>query len=249
MTPIQKQFGQVNDRIRQAEQSCHREGQVQLLAVSKTKPASMVREARALGQKDFGENYLQDALKKINLLADLKDISWHFIGPVQSNKTRDIARHFDWVHSVDRLKIARRLNDQRPDDLSPLNICLQVNVSNEPGKSGVMPEELPELVQAISRMPRLKLRGLMAIPAPEQDPEKQRIPFKILAEQQQQLNESLHVAMDTLSMGMTDDLEAAIYEGSTMVRIGTALFGARSHVGSNEMVPNKNNYLTGLKGP
>ena len=228
MTPIQRQFGQVNDRIRQAEQNCHREGQVLLLAVSKTKPASMVREAWELGQRDFGENYLQDALEKIDTLAGLKDISWHFIGPIQSNKTRDIASHFDWVHSVDRMKIAHRLNDQRPDDLPPLNICLQVNISSEPSKSGVKPQELPELVKSVSKMPHLKLRGLMAIPAPEQNPEKQRIPFKALAELQRQLNKSLQLDMDTLSMGMTDDLEAAIYEGSTMVRIGTALFGARS---------------------
>lgn len=228
MTLIQRQFGQVNDRIRQAEQNSHREGQVLLLAVSKTKPASMVREAWELGQKDFGENYLQDALEKMNSLADLKDISWHFIGPIQSNKTRDIASHFQWVHSVDRLKIAQRLNDQRPDDLPPLNICLQVNISHEESKSGVVPDELPELVKSISLMPHLKLRGLMAIPAPEQDTEKQRIPFKALAKLQQQLNNDLQLDMDTLSMGMTDDLEAAIYEGSTMVRIGTALFGARS---------------------
>ena len=229
MTPIQRQFGQVNDRIRQAEQNCQREGQVLLLAVSKTKPAAMVKEAWELGQRDFGENYLQDALEKMNTLADLKDISWHFIGPIQSNKTRDIASHFQWVHSVDRLKIAQRLNDQRPDDLPPLNICLQVNISEEASKSGVRPEQLPELVKTISQMPRLKLRGLMAIPAPEQDPEKQRIPFQALAELQQQLNENLQLDMDTLSMGMTDDLEAAIYEGSTMVRIGTALFGARDY--------------------
>ena len=229
MTPIQRQFGQVNDRIRQAEQNCQREGQVLLLAVSKTKPASMVREAWELGQRDFGENYLQDALEKINTLADLKDISWHFIGPIQSNKTRDIANHFQWVHSVDRLKIAQRLNDQRSEDLPPLNICLQVNISNEESKSGVKPKELPELVKLVSQMPRLKLRGLMAIPAPEQDQKKQRIPLKALAELQKQLNKNLQLDMDTLSMGMTEDLEAAIYEGSTMVRIGTALFGARDY--------------------
>ena len=229
MTPIQRQFGQVNDRIRQAEQNCHREGQVLLLAVSKTKPASMVREAWELGQRDFGENYLQDALEKINTLADLKDISWHFIGPIQSNKTRDIANYFHWVHSVDRLKIAQRLNDQRPDSLAPLNICLQVNISHEDSKSGLSPDELPELVKTIRQMPRLKLRGLMAIPAPEQEQEKQRIPFKALAELRQRLNSDFQLDMDTLSMGMTDDLEAAIYEGSTMVRIGTALFGARDY--------------------
>ena len=234
MTSIQRQFGQVNDRIRHAEQHCHREGQVLLLAVSKTKPASMVREAWELGQRDFGENYLQDALEKMDTLADLKDISWHFIGPIQSNKTRDIANHFQWVHSVDRLKIAQRLNDQRPEHLPPLNICLQINISNEESKSGVKPERLAELVSSISKMPRLKLRGLMAIPAPEQNQDKQRISFKALADLQKQLNSDFQLNMDTLSMGMTDDLEAAIYEGSTMVRIGTALFGARDYSDSKQ---------------
>ena len=226
---LQSQFGQINDRIRQVEQSCNRQGQVQLLAVSKTKPASMVRKAWHLGQRHFGENYLQDALEKIETLSDLKDISWHFIGPIQSNKTRDIARHFQWVHSVDRLKIARRLNDLRPDELSPLNICLQVNISNETSKSGITVDELPGLVSSIDQLPRLKLRGLMAIPAPESNPEKQRIPFRALREQLNYLNQSLQLDMDTLSMGMTNDLEAAILEGSTMVRIGTALFGARDY--------------------
>ena len=229
MTSLKHQFGQVNDRIRQAELLCHRQGQVRLLAVSKTKPASMVREAWELGQRHFGENYLQEALTKIEALADLKDISWHFIGPIQSNKTRDIASHFHWVHSIDRLKVAQRLSDQRPEHLPPLNICLQINTSGEASKSGISPEELPELVRTISQLPQLKLRGLMTIPAPESDPEQQKKPFQALAQMMDQINESQNLAMDTLSMGMTGDLEAAIQEGSTMVRIGTALFGARNH--------------------
>ena len=234
MTPLQSQFGQVYDRVRQAEQSCGREGQIQLLAVSKTKPADMVREAWSLGQRHFGENYLQEALDKIITLADLKDIHWHFIGPIQSNKTRDIASNFHWVHSVDRLKIAKRLNDQRPAELPPLNICLQVNISGEDSKSGVLLNELSELVAAVNELPNLKLRGLMAIPAPENDPDKQRTPFRTMAENLKALNEEQGLSMDTLSMGMTGDLETAIQEGSTMVRIGTALFGARDYSNKNQ---------------
>lgn len=227
MTLLQNRFQRVYDQIHQAEQTCHRQGQVQLLAVSKTKPASMVREAWHLGQKHFGESYLQEALGKIDELNALSDIHWHFIGPIQSNKTRDIASHFDWVHSVDRLKIAKRLNDQRPEELLPLNICLQVNISEETTKSGISLKELPSLIQSIIHLPNLKLRGLMAIPAPETDLEKRREPFKKLSHTLKALNEDLSLSMDTLSMGMTDDLEAAIAEGSTMVRIGTALFGTR----------------------
>ncbi|WP_419832693.1 YggS family pyridoxal phosphate-dependent enzyme [Endozoicomonas atrinae] len=227
MTLLKNRFQRVYDRIHQAEQACNRNGQVQLLAVSKTKPASMVREAWHLGQKHFGESYLQEALGKINELNDLSDIHWHFIGPIQSNKTRDISTHFNWVHSVDRLKIAQRLNDQRPQELSPLNICLQVNISGEGTKSGISLSELPSLVQSIASLPNLKLRGLMAIPAPEADPDCQREPFRALANALHTLNEEFSLAMDTLSMGMTDDLESAIQEGSTMVRIGTALFGSR----------------------
>ena len=198
-------------------------------AVSKTKPATMIREAWSLGQRHFGENYLQEALDKINTLADLKDIYWHFIGPVQSNKTREIASGFHWVHSVDRLKIAKRLNDQRPDELPPLNICLQVNISGETSKSGVPLDELSELVMAVSALPNIRLRGLMAIPAPERDPDKQRIPFQAIAEKLKALNEEQGLNMDTLSMGMTGDLDIAIQKGSTIVRIGTALFGARDY--------------------
>ncbi len=228
MTLLQNRFQRVYDRIHQAEQACNRNGQVQLLAVSKTKPASMVREAWHLGQKHFGENYLQEALGKMDELSDLADIHWHFIGPIQSNKTRDISSHFDWVHSVDRLKIAQRLNDQRPRELPPVNICLQVNISGEQSKSGISLHELPALVPSIARLPHLKLRGLMAIPAPETDPDRQREPFRALTNALHSLNTEFSLTMDTLSMGMTDDLEAAIQEGSTMVRIGTALFGSRT---------------------
>ncbi len=229
MTLLQNRFQRVYDRIHQAEQACNRDGQVQLLAVSKTKPASMVREAWHLGQKHFGESYLQEALGKINELRDLSDIHWHFIGPIQSNKTRDISNHFDWVHSVDRLKVAQRLNDQRPDELPPLNICLQVNISGEGTKAGIDLQALPSLVQSITNLPNLKLRGLMAIPAPEANTEKQCEPFRVLNNTLHALNKEFSLNMDTLSMGMTDDLEAAIQEGSTIVRIGTALFGSRNY--------------------
>lgn len=229
MILLQNRLQRVYDRIRQAEQACGRDGQVQLLAVSKTKPASMVREVWLLGQKHFGESYLQEALDKINELSDLSDIYWHFIGPIQSNKTRDISNHFDWVHSVDRIKIAKRLSDQRSDELPPLNICLQVNISGEDTKSGIDLQALPSLVQFVSSLPKLKLRGLMAIPAPETNTEKQCGPFRVLNNTLRALNEEFSLNMDTLSMGMTDDLEAAIQGGSTIVRIGTALFGSRSY--------------------
>ena len=224
---LQNRLKRVYERIHQAEQAYHRDGQVQLLAVSKTKPATMVRELWHLGQRHFGENYLQEALGKIQALADLTTIHWHFIGPIQSNKTREISSHFDWVHSVDRFKIAKRLNDQRPHTRPPLNICLQVNISNETTKSGVPLHELPTLAQSISELPQLRLRGLMAIPTPTNVPEKQREPFRLLAKTLHELNDSQALNLDTLSMGMTADLEAAIAEGATLVRIGTALFGAR----------------------
>ena len=232
MTILKSRFDQVFDRIHKAEQLSRRSGQVQLLAVSKTRPAEVIREAYALGQRHFGENYLQEALTKIRDLAELPDISWHFIGPIQSNKTRDIASHFHWVHSVDRLKIAKRLSEQRPDSLPPLNICLQVNISQEASKSGATLDHLPLLVKEIAALPNLKLRGLMAIPAPSDDPDLQRQPFVALARALKELNSELQMDMDTLSMGMTDDLETAIEEGATMVRIGTALFGARQYAES-----------------
>ncbi|MEO0437249.1 MAG: YggS family pyridoxal phosphate-dependent enzyme [Pseudomonadota bacterium] len=198
---------------------------ITLLAVSKTKPASAVRAAAEQGQRHFGENYLQEASEKIGTLSDL-DLIWHFIGPIQSNKTRAIASQFDWVHSVDRSKILRRLDEHRGDSLDPLNICLQVNVSGEASKSGVAPKELESLVQEAGDLPRVRLRGLMAIPAPE-------VTFERQFDQCMRLNESfyrckeLDPGLDTLSIGMSADLEAAIAAGSTMVRVGTAIFGAR----------------------
>jgi pyridoxal phosphate enzyme (YggS family) len=197
---------------------------VGLLAVSKTKPASDLREAFSAGLRDFGENYLQEALGKQTELSDLPLI-WHFIGPIQSNKTRAIAENFAWVHSVDRLKIAQRLSEQRPADLPPLNVCIQVNVSGEASKSGCAPEDLPALAQAIIALPNLRLRGLMAIPEPTDDSDEQNAAFAAVRTLQDQLN----LPLDTLSMGMSHDLEAAIAQGATWVRIGTALFGARNY--------------------
>jgi pyridoxal phosphate enzyme (YggS family) len=198
---------------------------VQLLAVSKTHPADVLRSAAAAGQRRFVESYLQEALEKIAALAG-HNLEWHFIGPLQSNKTRPIAEHFAWVHSVDRLKVAERLSAQRPERLPPLNVCLQVNVSGEASKSGCTLTELPALAQAVAKLPRLRLRGLMTIPAPSEDPAQQRLPFRRLREAQEQLiAEGLE--LDTLSMGMSDDLGAAIAEGATLVRVGSALFGAR----------------------
>ncbi|HSH56735.1 MAG TPA: YggS family pyridoxal phosphate-dependent enzyme [Halomonas sp.] len=199
-----------------------------LLAVSKTKPAAMIREAWHLGQRDFGENYVQEALDKQDELADLEGIVWHFIGPLQSNKTREVAEHFSWVHSVDRMKIARRLNDQRPTALEPLNVCLQVNISAEASKSGASLDELPTLAEAVLGMPQLRLRGLMAIPAPAKGLDAQRAPLARLRAALEELRERFPEApLDTLSMGMSDDLEAAVMEGATLVRLGTAIFGAR----------------------
>jgi pyridoxal phosphate enzyme (YggS family) len=197
-----------------------------LLAVSKTRPASDILALYRAGQRRFGENSLQEALQKMALL-DGYDIEWHFIGPIQSNKSRDIASHFSWVHSVERLKIARRLSEQRPDELPPLNICLQVNVSDEASKSGCGLDELPQLAAEVATLPRLRLRGLMAIPAPSDDPASQRRPFCTLREALERLQGN-GLALDTLSMGMSADLDAAIAEGATLVRIGTALFGPRN---------------------
>lgn len=201
---------------------------VTLLAVSKTKPESAVREALAAGQHAFGENYVQEGLAKIDALADLRaQIEWHLVGPLQSNKTRAVAEAFDWVHSVDRLKIAERLSAQRPPGLPPLNVCLQVNISCEASKAGLTPAELPAVAAAVAVLPGLRLRGLMAIPEPSADPALQRAPHRALRE----LLEALRVQglkLDTLSMGMSDDLEAAIAEGATLVRVGSAVFGART---------------------
>ncbi len=200
-----------------------------LLAVSKTKPASSVRLAWQHGQRAFGENYLQEALDKQAQLADLEDIVWHFIGPLQSNKTRPVAEQFAWVHSVDRLKIAKRLSEQRPAHLPPLNVCLQVNISREASKSGVLPEDALAMAREIAPLPGLALRGLMAIPAPAETLDAQRKPLAELRALLETLRAALPEApLDTLSMGMSDDLEAAILEGATLVRLGTAIFGARS---------------------
>ncbi len=195
------------------------------MAVSKTRPASAIRAAVAAGITDIGENYLQEALEKQAEIDD-PSINWHFIGPIQSNKTRSIAEHFDWVHSVDRLKIARRLNEQRPTHLPPLQVCLQVNISGESSKSGLTLEQLPALATELTGMERLKLRGLMAIPEASTDFAHQRQAFATL--KQALLSLSLqHPDMDTLSMGMSADMEAAIAEGSTLVRVGTDIFGPR----------------------
>ncbi|AFJ59300.1 MAG: YggS family pyridoxal phosphate enzyme [Pseudomonadales bacterium RIFCSPLOWO2_12_60_38] len=225
MSTIADNIGLVSQRIRAAADAVQRDASsIHLLAVSKTKPAQAVREAYAAGLRDFGENYLQEALGKQADLTDLP-LSWHFIGPIQSNKTRAIAEHFAWVHSVDRLKIAQRLSEQRPADLPPLNICIQVNVSGEASKSGCTPADLPALATAISALPRLKLRGLMAIPEPTEDRAEQDAAFATVRD----LQASLNLALDTLSMGMSHDLESAIAQGATWVRIGTALFGARDY--------------------
>lgn len=225
MSTIADNIGQVSQRIRAAADAVQRDASsIHLLAVSKTKPAQAVREAYAAGMRDFGENYLQEALGKQAELTDLP-LSWHFIGPIQSNKTRAIAENFAWVHSVDRLKIAQRLSEQRPADLPPLNICIQVNVSGEASKSGCTPADLPALADAINALPRLKLRGLMAIPEPTEDRTEQDAAFVAVRD----LQNSLNLPLDTLSMGMSHDLESAIAQGATWVRIGTALFGARDY--------------------
>lgn len=225
MSTLADNIDAIATRIDSAAKAAGRDpASIQLLAVSKTKPASAIREAYAAGLRDMGENYLQEALTKQQALSDLPLI-WHFIGPIQSNKTKAIAEHFDWVHSVDRLKIAQRLSEQRPAGLAPLNVCLQVNVSGEDSKSGCAPAELPALAQAVHALPGLRLRGLMAIPEPTEDRAEQEAAFAILRQLQVQLN----LGLDTLSMGMSHDLEAAIAQGATWVRIGTALFGARDY--------------------
>lgn len=225
---VAENISQVTSRIRAAEKAAGRiPGIVQLIAVSKTRSANEVRNAVIAGAQHIGENYLQEALDKQAELSDL-DITWHFIGPVQSNKTRTIADHFDWVHSVDRWKIAKRLNDQRKTAATPLNVCIQVNVSDESTKSGVSLDELPELAAQINELPNLKLRGLMAIPSPDQSNEDLAADFARMQQSLNELNE-LDLALDTLSMGMSGDIELAIAAGSTMVRVGTAIFGPRNY--------------------
>jgi hypothetical protein len=230
MSSIPDKLQAVRDSIVSAARAVARDPQqVQLLAVSKTFDAHVVLEAVQAGQIAFGENYLQEALDKmaeLRILALNKVLEWHFIGPIQSNKTKPIAEHFDWVHTVEREKIAQRLSDQRPASLPPLNICLQVNISGEASKSGVAPEEALALAQAVVALPRLRLRGLMAIPEPAATLAAQRLPFRQLRE----LSDSLQrqgLALDTLSMGMSADMVAAIAEGATIVRVGSAIFGHR----------------------
>ncbi len=226
MNNMRKNLNRVREQIVQAASACKRESDsILLLAVSKKKPASDIRQAWELGQRDFGENYLQEALQKIEELKDL-DITWHFIGAIQSNKTRNIAEAFDWVHCIDRAKIARRLSEQRPPDLEPLNVCIQVNIDHESSKAGIELAELPELANAIHQLPGIRLRGLMTIPAPQESFELQRSAFAKLANALESLRQQ-GIDCDTLSMGMTQDMEAAIAEGSTLVRIGTAIFGER----------------------
>ncbi|MFP5430009.1 MAG: YggS family pyridoxal phosphate-dependent enzyme [Gammaproteobacteria bacterium] len=226
MTDIAARLAAVRARIDRAEKAADRPpGSVVLLAVSKWQPAEAVRAAHAAGQKAFGENYVQEGLVKMAVLSDLA-LEWHLIGPLQSNKTREVAERFDWVQSLDREKIARRLSDQRPGDMVPLNVCLQVNIDGEDSKSGCLPDELPALVRAVLDLPRLRLRGLMCIPRPGNTDA-----LAALAKTRQDLLASIPgldaATFDTLSMGMSEDLEAAVVAGSTMVRVGTAIFGAR----------------------
>jgi pyridoxal phosphate enzyme (YggS family) len=225
-TSIAERFAAVRQRLRLAEISAGRPaGAVRLIAVSKTQPPGAIIAAFRCGQREFGENYLQEALAKQDVLAHF-DIGWHFIGPIQSNKTRPIAERFAWVHGVDRPKIAERLNDQRPHGLPPLNVCIQINVSGESSKSGVAPDRLAELAAVVAGLPRLRLRGLMALPAPTAEVEAQRAAFRAVRTAFEGLGQ--YGGLDTLSMGMSEDLEAAVAEGATLVRIGTALFGPRS---------------------
>jgi len=226
-------IGNLNTVLNRITDACQQAGRpvdsVTLLAVSKTFPASAVRDAFDAGCRQFGENYVQEALDKIAALADLRSqIVWHLIGPLQSNKTRPVAEAVDWVHSVDRLKIAQRLSEQRPAHLPPLQVCLQVNISGEASKSGLAPAEVPAVAQAVAALPRLRLRGLMAIPEPAADASAQRAPHRALHDLLVALN-AQGLALDTLSMGMSADLEAAVAEGATIVRVGTAIFGGRTY--------------------
>ncbi|WP_319783271.1 YggS family pyridoxal phosphate-dependent enzyme [Oceanisphaera sp. IT1-181] len=229
MNTILQQLQQVHDRIAAATAACQRDAHsVHLLAVSKTKPIADIEAAYSAGQRQFGENYVQEAIDKIQALSTpCPDIIWHLIGPLQSNKTKPVAEHFDWVQTVERLKIAERLSAQRPASLPALNICLQVNISREPNKSGVLPEEIPALAAAVAELPQLCLRGLMAIPEATDDHEKlttQLLELQQLFDRMAQI----YPAMDTLSVGMSNDLEVAVACGSTLVRVGTAIFGSRN---------------------
>lgn len=219
----------VSEQIEQLTLKCKRKvGSVKLLAVSKTKPVSALKAAYDAGQRAFGENYVQEAVDKHQALTHLTDIEWHFIGPIQSNKSRLIAETMDWVHSIDRDKIARRLSEQRPTDLPPLNVCIQVNISGEDSKSGVLLSQLADMVDLVSSLPNLQLRGLMAIPAPQDNHEAQCVVYQPLTQAYLELVKSDSM-IDTLSIGMSGDLSAAIQSGSTMVRVGTAIFGERNY--------------------
>jgi len=227
MDTIENRLQAVKSRIANACRSARRDPRdIVLVAVTKGFPAAAIRAARAAGQRDFGENHLQEALAKLDQLAGA-DLVWHFIGPLQSNKTRAVAERFQWVHSIDRLKVAERLAAQRPEGLPPLQVCVQVNVSGEASKSGVAPEEVPALARAVAALPRLQLRGLMTIPEPTTDQALLAQRFGSLRELKDALVRDGR-ALDTLSMGMSDDLEAAIAAGATMVRVGTAIFGPRA---------------------
>ena len=225
MTTISNRLQDILTTIQSAQASSQFGQTVKLVAVSKAQPAAAIREAYIAGQAIFGENYLQEALDKQAQLGDL-NIEWHFIGPIQSNKTQPISQHFSWVHSIDRLKIAQRLNESRPDDLPPLQVCIQVNVSNEDSKSGVLPDDVTALAAEIGKLPKLRLRGLMAIPAPTHDINQQIAQFKRVRQCYDALL-AKGFTLDTLSIGMSDDYPAAIAQGATLVRIGSALFGAR----------------------
>jgi len=232
MSTVEQNYQRVRERINAACKSASRQpDSVRLLAVSKTKPASMVRACYEQGQRAFGENYLQDGLDKIDALAELTDIEWHFIGPLQSNKTRPVAEHFQWLETLDREKIARRLNEQRPDNLPPLNVLIQVNISDEDQKSGIATESVTSFAQTLLSLPRLKVRGLMCIPEATSDEERLRNQFQKMQSLWQELKELCPDA-DTLSMGMSSDLELAVACGSTEVRIGTDIFGARDIPGA-----------------
>ena len=242
MAIIGTRLHQLHERIARACAAAQRPVQsVTLLVVSKTFDALAVRAALTAGEQRFGENYVQEGVDKIAALADVREqLEWHLIGPLQSNKTRVVAEQFDWVHSVDRLKIAQRLSEQRPAHLAPLRVCLQVNISGEASKSGLRPDEVAAVAQAVAALPRLALRGLMAVPEPAADLEAQRTPHRALHALLVSLQASLPgpgLALDTLSMGMSADLEAAILEGATIVRVGSAIFGARPAPGSITPAP------------
>ena len=227
MIRVTENLRKIRDLLAKSAVEAHRDpGTIKLLAVSKKQPVDKILEAARAGQRDFGENFVQEGLEKIAMTAS-DDLVWHFIGHLQTNKTRVVAEHFDWIHTIDRQKTAERLSRQRPPEKLPLNICLQVNVDNDPAKSGISPDALPALAQAVQELPNLRLRGLMCVPVVRTSFDEQREPFAKLRELAESLTTN-GIAMDTLSMGMSADYEAAIAEGATMVRIGTAVFGPRT---------------------